>query len=139
MNGLTFSPNAVLGFVTWCLLLLTALHSMFLRKKLGAGSLALHIMDIVLVFVVATTHAILILARIIPSGRPLQLGSILGITTWGLVLLAVIFGIFRKPLASMLKKSYMTIHMLIGMLAFAVATTHGIIIMLGQLARLAGK
>lgn len=139
MNGITFSPNAVLGFVTWCFLLLTALHSIFLRKKMGTGSFTIHIMDIVFVFVVATIHAILIITKIIQNGWPLQLGSILGITTWGLVFLALLMGMLRKPLASALKKAYMTIHILIGILAFAVATTHGIMIMLGQIARLAAK
>ncbi|MBP7732301.1 MAG: hypothetical protein KA140_00845 [Caldisericia bacterium] len=139
MNGITFSPNAVLGFLTWCLLLLTALHSMFLRKKTGAGFMSLHIMDILFVFVVATVHAALILAKIIENGWPLQLGTILGIATWGLVFLALLMGVFRKPLASALKKAYMAIHILIGILAFAVATTHGMMIMLGQIARLATK
>lgn len=139
MNGITFSPNAVLGFVTWCFLLLTALHSIFLRKKLGAGSITIHIMNIIFVFVVATIHAVLILTKIIQNGWSLQLGSILGITTWGLVFLALLMGVFRKPLAAALKKAFMTIHILIGVLAFIVATTHGIMIMLGQIARLAAK
>lgn len=139
MNGITFSPNAILGLVTWCLLLLTALHSMFLRKKTVAGFMSLHIMDILFVFIVATIHAVLILSKIIQNGWPLQLGTILGVTTWGLVFLAFLMGIFRKPLAAALKKAFMTIHILIGILAFVVATTHGVIIMLGQIARLAAK
>lgn len=139
MDGLSFSPNAVLGIITWCMLLLAALHSLLLRKKMGASFMGLHLMDVVFAFVFATAHGGLILARIIEKGFPLQLGSILGLTTWGLVFLALVFGLFRKPLAASLKKAYMPIHILVGVLAFAVATTHGIIIMLGQLARLAAK
>ena len=139
MNGISFSPNAVLGLVTWCLLLLTALHSMFLKKKIGAGFMSLHIMDILFVFVVATIHAALILTKIIQNGWSLQLGTILGITTWVLIFLAFLMGVFRKPLAAALKKAFMTIHILIGILAFVVATTHGVMIMLGQIARLAAK
>lgn len=139
MEGLNFSPNAVLGIITWCMLLLVALHSMLLRKKTGAAFMGLHLMDVVFAFFFATAHGGLIVARIIEKGWPLQLGSILGLATWGLVFIALIFGIFRQPLASSLKKAYMPIHILVGALAFAVATTHGIVILLGQISRLAAK
>jgi hypothetical protein len=131
----SMSFNAVLGFVTWFALLITAIHSIFLRKKLGAGSITLHIADILTVFVVATIHGTLIMTRIIANGWPLQLGSILGLTTWSLVFITLMLGIFRKPLASILKQSYMVIHMIVGYLAFAFATYHGITILLGQLAK----
>jgi hypothetical protein len=133
MEGLNFSPNAVLGILTWCMLLFAALHSLLFRKKMGASFIGLHLMDVVFAFVFATAHGGLILARILQNGWPLQLGSILGLTTWCLVFLALIFGIFRQSLSSALKKAYMPIHILIGVLAFAVATTHGIIMFLGKI------
>jgi hypothetical protein len=119
------SFNAVLGFITWCLLLLAALHSMFLRKKLGEGFMALHYMDVLFAFAFATVHGGIILNNIITNGWPIKLGALLGILTWSLVFLALLFGIFRKPLAAALKKAYMPVHMLLGILAFLMATTHG--------------
>ncbi len=119
------SINAVLGIVTWILLLLTALHSMFLRKKLGAGFMSLHVLDIIFTLGFATIHGVLILNGIISSGRPVMTGALLGILTWSLVFLTFLFGIFRKPLASALKKAYMTVHITLGILAFLMATTHG--------------
>lgn len=134
-NGGIMSINAVLGIVTWILLLLTALHSMFLRKKLGAGFMSLHVLDIIFTLGFATIHGGLILNGIISSGRPVMTGALLGILTWSLIFLTFLFGIFRKPLASALKKAYMTVHIILGILAFLMATTHGGYMLYGFLNR----
>ncbi len=129
------SINAVLGIVTWILLLMAALHSIFLRKKLGAGSIALHMMDVIFALVFATVHGGLILNAIISGGRQIMTGQLLGIITWSLVFLTFLFGIFRKPLSKLMKSAYITVHMIIGILAFLMATTHGGYMLYGFLNR----
>ncbi|MBN2379413.1 hypothetical protein JXM67_06385 [candidate division WOR-3 bacterium] len=55
--------------------------------------------------------------------------KVLGIVTWSLVFLTVLGGLLRKKLAPVLKKSYLKIHMTVGIVALALATAHGLIVL----------
>jgi hypothetical protein len=123
----------ILGVMTWTLLLYTLLHAM-LRKKIGAGFMPLHLMDTISVSVIATFHGVLNLINILKNGS-LNLFQTLGVITWVLCLLVLIFGIFRAPLARLLKKTYIPIHITFAVLAFAVASTHGFLFVYGLLTR----
>ena len=56
--------------------------------------------------------------------------KILGIITWSLFFITLLIGIIRKPFARLMKKAYRSTHMIIGIVAIAFATVHGLIIII---------
>lgn len=123
----------ILGIMTWTLLLFILLHAL-LRKKLGAGFMPLHLMDIISLMTVGTAHGFFNLINILQNGS-LNLFQILGVITWSLCFLVFVFAIFRAPLARLFKKAYIPLHVTFAVLAFAVATTHGFLFVYGLLTR----
>lgn len=56
--------------------------------------------------------------------------KIMGIITWSLFFITLLLGVLRKPFARWMKKAYRTTHMIIGLVAIAFATVHGLIIII---------
>lgn len=53
-----------------------------------------------------------------------------GIVTYGLLLLTLVGGLLRRQLAPVFKKAYLPIHRTGGILALALATIHGAIVII---------